>query len=214
MSEMEGAQQTMNQASNPSAFGTQAAYGSYQQPPPQQQQQQRVVVDAKGETKGFTDMTPILQHVKSLEESNAKLKAQLEELANKNSKLSERTRSEMQKMLDTVIAKFGDALESNDQGMKDKLLSGMKRLVDKSADDNGVWRMMVTASNLYEQQTHELDKLRIENNELKERVNGTFNSESARVGEKRRAEGDPEEQPAYSGNIWDEFKDAFKNEVF
>jgi len=200
-------------APNPNAFGsTNNGYGNYQNQ--NQNQNQQRVVDAKGEPKSFTDMTPILQHVKSLEETNSKLKAQLEELSTKNNKLSERTRSEMQKVLDTVMAKFGDALDSNDSGMKEKLMSGMKRLVENSADENGVWKMMVCASNLYEQQIHQLDKLRIENNELKDRVNGTFGSESSRVGDKRKAEEDPEHQPAYTGDIWEEFKHAFKEESF
>ncbi|EKX34815.1 hypothetical protein GUITHDRAFT_118991 [Guillardia theta CCMP2712] len=170
------------------------------------------VVDSKGEVRNFNDMTPVLQHIKSLEEANQKLRAQMEELMNKNNKLSERTRHDMQKVLDTVMAKFGDALESNDQGMKDRLLTGMKRLVENSAEDNGVWRMMVCASNLYERQTHELDQLRLENNELKERVNGTFSSEAARVGDKRRATDELERPPAIGGDIWNDFAMAFKEE--
>lgn len=170
------------------------------------------VVDAKGEVRNFNDMTPVLQHIKSLEDVNQKLKSQVEELINKNSKLSERTRHDMQKVLDTVMSKFGDALESNDQGMKDRLLTGMKRLVENSAEDNGVWRMMVCASNLYDRQTHELDQLRLENNELKERVNGTFNSEAARIGEKRKASDELERAPAIGGDIWSDFAVAFKEE--
>ncbi|EKX32042.1 hypothetical protein GUITHDRAFT_121789 [Guillardia theta CCMP2712] len=104
------------------------------------------VVDAKGEVRNFNDMTPVLQHIKSLEEVNQKLKSQVEELINKNSKLSERTRHDMQKVLDTVMSKFADALETNDAGTKERLLTGMKRLVENSAEDNGVWRMMVCAS--------------------------------------------------------------------
>lgn len=176
-----------------------------------QQQQQQRVIDAKGEAKTLTDMTPILQHVKNLEENNSKMKAQIEELMNKNSKLSERTKQEMQKIYETVMAKFADALDKNDSGMKDKLLTGMQRLVENSAEDNGVWRMIVCASNLYERQTHELDQLRVENNELKERVNGTFGNESMRVGEKRKANDDPEPVPAVTPDIWSEFKEAFRD---
>eukprot|EP00960_Hanusia_phi_P053703 762433-Hanusia_phi.AAC.5 len=175
-------------------------------------QQGQKVIDSKGETRAFSDMTPILQHVKSLEDANSKLRGQVEELLNKNTKLSERTRHDMQKVLDTVMSQFADALESNNAGMKDKLLSGMKRLVENSAEDNGVWRMMVCASNLYKEQYHELDKLRIENNELKDRVNGTFNSELSRVGDKRKAEGELERAPAIGGDIWNDFALAFRDE--
>eukprot|EP00960_Hanusia_phi_P013558 397400-Hanusia_phi.AAC.2 len=118
----------------------------------------------------------------------------------------------MQKVLDTLMSKFGDALDSKDAGTKEKLLSGMQRLVENSAEQNGVWRIMVSASQLYETQSHELDQLRIENNELKERVNGTFSMEASRVGDKRKADEDLERPAAISGDIWSDFAVAFREE--
>lgn len=47
--------------------------------------------------------------------------------------------------------------------------------------------MLVAASALHERQTHDLDTLRIENNELKQKLDGSYASSEARLG-KRPAE--------------------------
>jgi hypothetical protein len=50
--------------------------------------------------------------------------------------------------------------------------------------------MMVAASSLHERQEHNLEKLRLENNELRGRVDKTFATPENRVGSKHKAEGD------------------------
>ncbi len=50
--------------------------------------------------------------------------------------------------------------------------------------------MMVAASSLHERLEHNLEKLRVENNELRGRVDSTFATPESRVGSKRKAEGD------------------------
>ena len=46
--------------------------------------------------------------------------------------------------------------------------------MQQGAEDNGVWRMMVAASALHEQQEHNLDLLRKENSDLKNRIDGLY----------------------------------------
>ena len=153
-----------------------------------------------------TDMGNVLKHIQDLESSNTDLKKKLQELTDRNTKLSAKTREGMQSALDTLMKKWMDALETRDDKVKDEFKVGLDRLVKNSAEDNGVWQMMVSASALHERQEHDLEKLRTENQDLRSRVNGYFGDETSRVGEKRKPESEPEVQgrePA--GNIWDEF---------
>ena len=161
-------------------------------------------------SKPSTDMTNVLKHIQELEGSNSELKKKLQEALDRNGKLSQKTREGMQSALDTLMKKWMDAVDTKDDRVKDEFKSGLERLVKNSAEDNGVWQMMVSASALHERQEHNLDKLRAENLELRTRVNGLYGEEGARVvGEKAKAEtelsrGDVA-APLGTGNMWDEF---------
>lgn len=138
-----------------------------------------------------TDMSNVLKHIKDLEVDRAKLHEQLEELKQRNGRLSQKTREGMQSALDTLMKKWMDSCETKDEKVKADFKSGLEQLVKNSAEDNGVWQMMVSASALHERQEHNLEKLRVENTELRSRVNGYYGSESSRVvGEKSK----PDEQ--------------------
>ena len=138
-----------------------------------------------------TDMSNVLKHIKDLEVDRAKLKEELEELKQRNGRLSQKTREGMQSALDTLMKKWMDSCETKDEKVKADFKCGLEQLVKNSAEDNGVWQMMVSASALHERQEHNLEKLRVENNELRTRVNGYYGSESSRVvGEKSK----PDEQ--------------------
>ena len=81
-----------------------------------------------------------------------------------------------------------DAVETKDDKVKDSFKDGLNKLVEKSAEDNGVWQMMVAASSLHERQTHDLDELRTLNSELKTKVDGMYGDvESRTVGRKAKA---------------------------
>eukprot|EP00960_Hanusia_phi_P024969 734541-Hanusia_phi.AAC.3 len=163
----------------------------------------------------MTELSQLLKHCKDLELQKTKLQQQLEEQLSHNKKLSEKTRQNMQHVLDTIMSKWVDAVDTKDDSVKKTFLEGMQRMVQNSAEDNGVWQMMVQASNLYDRQTHELDELRIENSQLRERVQGTFGSEDARMsGEKRKAEDDLERPPAISGDIWADFAKSISSHPF
>jgi len=77
--------------------------------------------------------------------------------------------------------------------------NGMEKLVQNSAEENGVWQMMVAASSLHERQEHDLDKLRLENNELKHRIDGQYATSDART------------RPDVLGKINDCFVSLFRN---
>ena len=164
-----------------------------------------------------TEMTNILSHIKKLEESNGDLKTKLEDALQRNGKLSQKTREGMQSALDTLMKKWMDAVETKDGKVKDDFKCGLEKLVKNSAEDNGVWQMMVSASSLYERQEHDLEKLRIENVDLKQRVDGMYGSKDARVvGDKRAADEQmsredvaPEQQ-----SMWDDFAKSISGSAF
>jgi len=193
-----------NNAANNMASMIQSHLGQLgqQQHNNQQQQQQQ-----EEKQPAMTELSQLLKHCKNLEMQTSQLQQQLDEQINKNKKISEKTRQNMQNILDTIMTKWVDATTANDENVKKTFLEGMQRMVQNSAEDNGVWQMMVQASSLYERQTHELDQLKIENSHLKEAMNGTFGREDARisVGDKRKADGELERPPAVSGDPWAEF---------
>ena len=108
------------------------------------------------------------------------------------------------------MQKWMDAVATKDETYKEEFKRGMKGLVDKSAEENGVWQMMVAASALHERQAHDLDTLRLENNDLKQKIDGHYATSSSRTEDllgKRKAEVDGDRVGVAAGavNIWDEF---------
>ncbi|MEY3183913.1 MAG: hypothetical protein RLZZ613_601 [Pseudomonadota bacterium] len=86
---------------------------------------------------------------------------------------------------------------------------GMEKLVQNSAEENGVWQMMVAASALHNRQEHDLNKLRMENNTLKEKIDGQYATSESRTGAlgKRKAEHDADEhaEHATTEDLWGSF---------
>ena len=127
------------------------------------------------------DMSNILAHIKGLETTNSSLQSKLAHAEERNSRLSAKTRVGMQSALDSLMKKWMDAVDTKDAKVKEDFKEGLTKLVTNSAEDNGVWQMMVAASSLHERQEHNLDNLRKENNNLKLKVDGMFGESSARV---------------------------------
>ena len=158
-----------------------------------------------------TDMTNVLKHIQDLESNNSALKNQLKEAVERNGKLSAKTREGMQSALDTLMKKWMDAVETKDPNVKDEFKGGLERLVKNSAEDNGVWQMMVSASSLYQRQEHDLESLRVENTELRTKVNGLYGEDATRtVGSKAKADtqlgpADVMDGMGSGGNMWDSF---------
>jgi len=165
--------------------------------------------DAPAKKAESTDMSNILQHIENLETNNVTLKSQLQDAEVRNGKLSAKTREGMQSTLDTLMKKWMDTVETKDDKVKDSFKNGLTQLVEKSAEDNGVWQMMVAASSLHERQNHDLDLLRVENNALKSKVDGLYGDAGSRtVGHKSKADSElcREDVPAVvSEDMWNDF---------
>jgi hypothetical protein len=136
------------------------------------------------------DLNNVLTHIKHLEQQKEDLEKRLVETEERASRMSQKTKAAMQSAMDTLMKKWMDAVETKDEVVKQQFKGGLDTLINKSADENGVWQMMVAASALHERQEHNLEKLRGENSELRGRVDSSFASADSRVGAKRRAEAD------------------------
>ena len=136
---------------------------------------------AEKKTDAPPDMSNVLAHIKGLETSNTQLSEQLKTAVERNGRLSAKTREGMQSALDSLMKKWMDAVETKDDKVKDQFKDGLTKLVSNSAEDNGVWQMMVAASSMHEWQEHNLDNLRKENTDMKLKVDGTYGDTSARV---------------------------------
>lgn len=147
----------------------------------------------------------MLKHIESLEKQREKLEAELKIEKVRNEKMSAKTREGMQSALDTLMKKWMDAVETKDDKIKDQFKDGMNKLVQNSAEENGVWQMMVAASALHERQTHDLDKLRGENDEMRKNIDGRFANPESR---KRPADEQLDRTSVNNeacGSIWTDF---------
>ena len=136
------------------------------------------------------DLNNVLTHIKNLEQQKQELEKRLQETEERAARMSQKTKAAMQSAMDTLMKKWMDAVETKDDTVKQQFKGGLDTLINKSADENGVWQMMVAASALHERQEHNLEKLRLENNELRGRVDSSFASQESRTGSKRKAEAD------------------------
>ncbi len=118
------------------------------------------------------DMSNMLRHIEQLEGKLSAKEKQLLEAQQRVEKFSARTREGMQSALDSLMKKWMDACETKDEKCKEQFKHGMEKLVANSAEENGVWQMMVAASALHQRQEHDLDKLRVENTELRQKIDG------------------------------------------
>ena len=155
------------------------------------------------------DMTNMLRHIESLESKLHVKDRQLQEAQQRVEKFSARTREGMQSALDSLMKKWMDACETKDEKCKEQFKHGMEKLVQNSAEENGVWQMMVAASALHNRQEHDLNKLRMENNTLKEKIDGQYATSESRTGAlgKRKAEHDADDhaEHATTEDLWGSF---------
>ena len=112
------------------------------------------------------DLANVLTHIKHLEQQKQELEKKLLETEERASRMSQKTKAAMQSAMDTLMKKWMDAVETKDEAVKQQFKGGLDTLINKSADENGVWQMMVAASALPERQEHNLEKFCGENNEL------------------------------------------------
>jgi hypothetical protein len=152
--------------------------------------------------------------VKGLEEEKAKLlqlleteRERLKESQAKAEKMSEGKRTEMRQALDTVIMNWlQDAVK--DDKVREEFKQGMDRLVDTTAEDSGVWQVVCCASSVHAQKLQEIERIRLENEELKSRHAGEFRDEGSR---KRGRDESESSHPMAGGNVWAEFENEIRS---
>jgi hypothetical protein len=162
-----------------------------------------VIAEKRPETQ---DLNNVLTHIKNLEQQKQELEKRLEETEERAARMSQKTKAAMQSAMDTLMKKWMDAVETKEDTVKQQFKTGLDTLINKSADENGVWQMMVAASALHERQEHNLEKLRGENNELRGRVDSSFATQESRVAGKRKADTDlGPGDVALSKDMWADF---------
>lgn len=152
------------------------------------------------------DINTLITQLKSVEGDRTQLLQQIEQLQSKIGKLTEGKKAEMQKALDTVISDWL-AQSVDDENVRDEFKKGMSRLVDQTAEDSGVWRVVCCASNLHAKNLHQLETMRIEMENLKKTGEGEFKDPNNR---KRGAE----EMTKENVNIWEEFAQNLKGVTY
>ena len=152
------------------------------------------------------DLNNVLTHIKNLEQQKQELERRLHETEERAARMSQKTKAAMQSAMDTLMKKWMDAVETKDDSVKQQFKTGLDTLINKSADENGVWQMMVAASSLHERLDHNLEKLRVENNELRGRVDSSFATQESRTGSKRKAEAElGPGDAAQARDVWADF---------
>jgi hypothetical protein len=154
------------------------------------------------------ELNSILTQVQNLQTDREKLMKELENAKQKVEKLTEGKRMEMKNSLDTVIAKWlEDSVEN--EGVRTQFKEGMERLVKNTAEDSGVWQVVVCASAAHARRLNEIERLRTEHEELKTKMGGEFGQEAsrkrAREETKEGAAGD-----ASGSDFWVGFEDSIR----
>ncbi len=154
------------------------------------------------------ELNSILTQVQSLQTDREKLMKELENAKNKVEKLTEGKRAEMKNSLDTVIAKWlEDSVEN--EAVRTQFKEGMERLVKNTAEDSGVWQVVVCASAAHAKRLNEIERLRTEHEELKTRVTGEFGTEASRKrGRDEISEGEKKEG---SADFWAGFEEIVRD---
>lgn len=164
------------------------------------------------------DLSSILAQVRGLEEEKARLmqlleaeRERLKEVQARADKMSEGKRNEMRQALETVITNWlQDSVQ--DEKVREEFKQGMNRLVETTAEDSGVWQVVACASNVHARRLQELERFRLENEELKARGAGEFRDEASRKRGREADAADPHHHQSGggTGNIWTEFEQEIR----
>ena len=158
------------------------------------------------------ELNSILSQVQNLQTDREKLMKELETARQKVEKLTEGKRVEMKTALDTVVAKWLDDSVEN-EAARLQFKEGMERLVKNTAEDSGVWQVVVCASAAHARRLNEIEKLRAEHEELKTRMTGEFGNEGSRKRQRDETkEGSKEE--GVNPDFWAGFEDSIKGKTF
>lgn len=159
------------------------------------------------DTESKPDFSNILSHVKELERQLNEMRNENSNLKQQNARMSQKTQADMQKIAESMYNSWLKELPIENEKIKEDFKCSMDHFVKNAQEDNGVWKMMVAASDLHRQKVHDFDKLQEENMELKKRVNGMYaDPESRIVGGKGKAEEQlSRDDVRPDANMWDDF---------
>lgn len=157
------------------------------------------------------ELTSILTQVQNLQTDREKLMKELENAKQKVEKLTEGKRAEMKQALDTVVAKWlEDSVEN--EGVRSQFKDGMERLVKNTAEDSGVWQVVVCASAAHARRLSELEQLRQAHEELKVKVNGEFSVEGSRKRGREETKGEGVKE--HTTDFWAGCDDIIKSKGY
>jgi hypothetical protein len=142
-----------------------------------------------------SDISSILLQVQNLQGDREKLMRELEAARAEMSQLKQGKREDMKKIFDTIIAKW---LEDSvkDEEVRKQFTQGMERIVDDTKE-NGIWTVACAASNLHKTQLEEIERLRVENDNLRTAATSGFREEASR--KRGREETAPNPNDFWSG---------------
>jgi hypothetical protein len=177
----------------------------------QQQQQQQQTSD---QSVPELDINILLSQLKNMEGDREKLLQQVQVLQEKIGKLTEGKKAEMQKALDTVIKDWVDQ-SVTDESVRDEFMKGMSRLVDQTAEESGVWRVVCCASQLHAKQLQEKEHILTELNQIKKGL-GSFHTDESRKRPISEVVGstDNSNEPRADLNIWEQFAENMKGRTW
>jgi chromosome segregation ATPase len=149
--------------------------------------------------------TSIMQQVATQERQINELKQMLQERNQRLDKFQTAKKAEMEAML-SGMRDWIKNLELKNENYRADFEKGLQRLVDNSADDNGVWQVMCEASSAATKKEEQYQTLKQQYDELKQKTHGgEFGGADARVGDKRQALDAPDTSAAVNGDIWSQF---------
>ena len=149
------------------------------------------------------EKTSIMQQVATQERQIIELKQMLQERNSRLDKFQSAKKVEMEAML-SGMRDWIKNLELKNENYRADFEKGLQRLVDTSADDNGVWQVMCEASASASKKEEQYQTLKQQYDDLKQKSDGEFGSSSARVGDKRPALDEPD-TTSHTGDIWSQF---------
>lgn len=167
------------------------------------------------------DMASVLGRIQQLEKLNAELSSTITAKDGQLERLTEGKRAEMKTLLETTMARFLEDLQTRDSKTKEDLKEGLARLAQRG-DESGVWEVMACASASHVEKVNELEKLRSEVNDFREKERqlqgGLFASEAARVKDPAQEHGKRKFDEISTShtdngvpNIFDEFTNTIMN---
>jgi hypothetical protein len=151
------------------------------------------------------DHTSIMQQVASQERKITELQQMLEERNQRLVKFQSAKKAEMEAML-TGMREWITNLDLKNENYRADFEKGLQRLVDTSADDNGVWQVMCEASASASKKEEQYQTLKLQYDELKQKTQGgEYGNSDARLGDKRPALEPPCASAGATTDIWSQF---------